>query len=159
MLIRRTQFFLLSALFACLLAVSCSISIPGLASSKTATPTRPTARPVRTTVTPTPSVGPVSGYTEKVNLDEFSPPGIGRDLVIMNCDYCHSWICTLRGQRTLDHWMAVELNHKARRWVELSDEDWDVLFLYLERNFNDEKPVPNFPPVFQQAGCTHSSLR
>jgi hypothetical protein len=94
-----------------------------------------------------------------VDLDSFAPPGEGRDLVIMNCDYCHSWICALRGQRTLDHWMAVEFNHMERRWVELPDHDWDVLFTYLEKNFNDQKPVPDFPPAFQQAGCTHSSLR
>lgn len=153
MLIHRTPLFLILVLTAGVLAVSCDAptSVPTL---------RPKpATPARATVTPVPASGPVTGFTEKVNLDEFAPPGSGRDLVILNCDYCHSFVCAVRGQRTLDHWMLVEDVHRGRGWVILSDEDWDTLFSYLEQNFNDQKPEPKLPPALQQAGCTHSSFR
>lgn len=151
----RTAWFLPLAVMTVLLAASCSGATP------TPKPTlRPrTATPVKPTVTPTAASGPVSGYTEKVNLDEIAPSGPGRDLVIMNCDYCHSWICTVRGQRTLDHWVMVEDVHRGRGWVLLSDKDWDTLFIYLETNFDDRHPEPTLPPIFALAGCTHSTFR
>lgn len=159
---RRIALYFIPVLGALALAVSCSLLPADLSRAPADTPTRTSVRAARATTTPTPAptaVGPTSGFTEKVNLDEFSPPGRGRDLVIMNCDYCHPWICALRNQRTLDHWTMVEDVHKGREWVILSDDDWNTLFLYLERNFNDQKPEPDFPPVFQKAGCTHSSYR
>ncbi len=160
---RRILLYLVLILSALVLAVSCDLSPAARPRPLASTPTtRPTARTVRATITPVilpGPAGPSSGFTEKVNLDEFAPPGRGRDLVIMNCDYCHPWVCALRNQRTLDHWQMVEDVHRGREWVLLSDDDWNTLFLYLERNFNDQKPEPNFPPAFQQAGCTHSAYR
>jgi hypothetical protein len=152
-LISRTLWLLVMALTTGVLAVSCSglDPLPMLRAS-TATPLRPTA-------TPTAAIGPASGFTERVNLDEIAPPGPGRDLVIMNCDYCHSWVCTVRGQRTLDHWVMVEDVHLGRGWVILPDQEWNTLFNYLEKNFNDQKPEPVLPPIFALAGCTHSTFR
>lgn len=153
LLIPRTCWLLIIALTAGILSVSCS--------APNQTPTLPasTATPVQPTVTPTAAIGPASGFTERVNLDEIAPPGPGRDLVIMNCDYCHSWVCTVRGQRTLDHWVMVEDVHRGRDWVIISDQDWNTLFTYLEKNFNDKNPVPTLPDVFRLAGCTYSPLR
>lgn len=140
--------FLVPALAAGVLVVSCGGATP-----------QPTLRP--NVVAPTQaSSGPTSGYTEKVNLDEFSPPGPGRDLLIMNCDSCHPWVCALRGQRTLDHWHMVEDVHtrmstfRGSELIPLSSQDWNTLFSYLEKNFSDQQPEPNLPPAFQQAGCT-----
>lgn len=154
-LIRRPPLFLIVVLTAGALAVSCEVFYPG----PIATPSRSAALRPRPTLTPTLAIGPESGFTERVNLDEFAPRGRGRDLVIMNCDNCHSWVCAIQGQRTFDHWMLVEDVHQGRGWVILSGDDWDTLFRYLENNFNDQKPEPKLPLAFQGAGCTHSSYR
>lgn len=154
MFIQRLVIFIISAMALGMLGVSCNGATlvmgsatltPGATPKSTAVPT---ARPAFDGI-----------YTEKVNLDAFAPPSRGRDLVIMNCDYCHSWVCAVRNQRTLDHWVLVENVHSGRGWVLLSDEDWRALFNYLEQNFNDRKPEPNLPPAFKDAGCTHSSYR
>ena len=155
-----TTLFLTLVFAAGAMAVSCAVFNSGPQSPKRA-PGPSTVPRARSTPTPTPTLaaGPESGFTERVNLDEFAPRGRGRDLAIMNCDYCHSWVCAVRGQRTLDHWVMVEDVHRGRGWVILSEDDWDTLFAYLEINFNDQKPQPKLPSAFQQAGCTHSTLR
>ncbi len=157
-LLYRMSLLLVLVLTAGVLSVSCEVLNPGPQRSNTA-PGRSTATQGRPTPTPTLAIGPSSGFTERVNLDEIAPRGRGRDLVIMNCDYCHSWVCAVRGQRTVDHWIMVEDVHLGRGWVILSDEDWNTLFKYLESNFNDEKPEPKLPPAFKDAGCTHSTYR
>ena len=156
MLIRRIPALYIFAIAVGMLSVSCNGATLTFA-EPTATPI-PSATPKSTAV---PTVASVSHgiYTEKVNLDDFAPPGPGRDLVIMNCDYCHSWVCAVRNQRTLDHWVLVENVHSERGWVILSDGDWRTLFNYLEQNFNDQKPEPALPPAFKDAGCTHSTFR
>lgn len=104
-------------------------------------------------------VSQVPGNPTKLNLDAFTPPGPGRDLVIMNCDNCHPWVCAIRGQRTLAHWQYVEDFHRYNWQVVLPDDEWDPLFSYLEKNFNDQKPEPDLPPELQGFGCTLASLR
>ncbi len=106
--------------------------------------------------TPTPHVDASPVYTLKVNLDEIGPAGPGRDLTIMNCDYCHSWTCAVRGQRTTNHWRAVAETHKVMSRVILRDDDWTTLFSYLEQNFDDHHPVPALPTVYQDLGCSYA---
>ncbi len=128
--------------------------------TETSSLTRPTVRPTRPLGTPTSISGPSFGFTEKVNLDTFSPPGRGRDLLIMNCDNCHPFVCAFRGQRTLGHWQMVEDVHRGRGWgFDIPQDDWDEIFTYLEKNFNDQVPEPTLPSAFQTAGCTQPSIR
>lgn len=155
-LIRRLPLLLVFLLIGGSLALSCEVINPTVPEAVPTSDRPPTPRP---RPTPTVALGPDSGFTERVNLDTIAPRGKGRDLVIMNCDYCHSWICTVRNQRTFDHWMMVEEVHSGRGWVVLNDEDWDTLWRYLEDNFNDQKPEPDVPPAFKDAGCTHSAYR
>ncbi len=151
----RTSFFLILALASGVLTVSCGAGAPA------PSPPSNTAIPVRLTPTLTARSGSGAGpiYTEKVNLDAFAPPGSGRDLVIMNCDYCHIWTCAIMGQRTLDHWVMVEDMHRGNNWVDLPDADWNTLFTYLETNFNDQKAEPVLPPILVQHGCTDVGFR
>ncbi len=148
-LMRRMILCLMLVLTAAMFGVSCDAFKPS----------RPTAPRAQPTPTPTLAIGPAFGFTERVDLDAFAPRGRGRDLVIMNCDYCHSWVCAVRGQRTLDHWVMVEDVHLGRGWVILSDEEWNTLFMYLESNFNDREPEPKLPAALKDAGCTHSTYR
>lgn len=93
------------------------------------------------------------GANQKLNLDDLAPPGRGRDLVLENCGSCHPFFCPFLGQKTVGHWKTVRANHKVRV-PNLSAEDLNILFTYLEENFNDQKPEPNLPPELQQLSCS-----
>ncbi len=89
----------------------------------------------------------------KVNLDTFAPPSRARDLILENCGTCHSFVCAFRGQRTVEHWQTIKRDMRDKV-SQLSDQDYDTMFAYLEVNFNDQKPEPQLPPEFQQLGCS-----
>jgi hypothetical protein len=105
-----------------------------------------------TVATETSTLTPKAGVGQKVNYDEFLPPGRGRDLLIANCSTCHPFVCALRGQRTAEHWRGVKRSHKDKV-SGLSEEDFEALFAYLADNFNDTKPEPELPPLLQNLGC------
>ncbi len=90
---------------------------------------------------------------ERVNLDSVAPPGRARDLIVENCGTCHSFVCAFRGQRTVEHWQTIKQDMRDKV-SQVSDQDYDALFAYLEANFNDQKPEPNLPPALQQLGCS-----
>lgn len=133
----------------------------------TPTPIRPTPTTIitprlvfiPTPVTPVPQkIVPRPGTT-RVNLDALAPPGQARDMLIFQCSNCHPFVCAMRGQRTQGHWDLVRLTHVERGWVDMSDQDLDLLFGYLEANFNDKKPLPDIPPALADQGCTTPPLR
>jgi hypothetical protein len=124
--------------------------------------TLPLVAPTQSTVPIAPATAtielatPASGTAEprpKTALDEIAPPGRERDLLVLNCGTCHSFICAFRGQRTFEHWQTIKQDMRDKV-SQLSDQDYDALFAYLETNFNDQKPEPNLPPEFQQLGCS-----
>ncbi len=121
---------------------------PTKTTAATSTAVATTAPSVAATAAPTSS----SGQSNKVNLDAFMPPGKGRDLLLNNCTSCHSFVCAINGQRSVDAWQAVKIGHRDRV-ASLSDEDYNTLFTYLETNFNDQKPPPELPPELANMGC------
>lgn len=96
---------------------------------------------------------PAAEQPGKVNLDKIFPDGKGRELVLNNCTACHSFVCVVRGQRTVDHWNTVMATHRPRV-SSLSDDDYKVLFDYVKENFNDTKPEPELPVELQSLGCS-----
>jgi hypothetical protein len=88
-------------------------------------------------------------------MDEIFPPGYQteRDLVIFTCGNCHTWVCTVRGQRTVEHWRTVQATHESL-FPALSDEQLELLFDFLAEHFNDTKPEPDLPAELQTLGCT-----
>lgn len=79
-----------------------------------------------------------------VDMDEIFPPGEGRDLVLNNCQNCHTWVPIVVLQMNEDEWARWARDHRPR--VEaLSDEDFDTLYAYLVENFNPDTPVPELP--------------
>jgi mono/diheme cytochrome c family protein len=96
---------------------------------------------------------PTAGSTsQKVDLNKVFPPGEGRDLVLSNCVACHSFVCSVRGQRPAGHWETVKIGHRAKVPA-LNDADFDALFAYLTANFNDTKPEPELPEALLKIGC------
>lgn len=113
-----------------------------VAAPATAVPT------VTPTALPTPS-GPGADATSpaasaKVDLDKIFPAGKGRDLLLLNCSACHSFVRAVVGQRTQDAWEVVKRNMRSRV-SGMSDQDFETVFAYLEANFNDTKPTPDLP--------------
>lgn len=145
--------FCLAQVALVILIVACS----GPSPTETPIPTpRQVFIPTPVTPEPTPTARP---GTTRVNLDAMAPPGTGRDLLMMNCGNCHSFVCAFRGQRTLGHWELVLRMHKAEHWVYMDENELEFLFSYLEANFNDQKPVPEIPDVLADQGCTTPALR
>lgn len=87
------------------------------------------------------------------SLDAIIPPGKGRELLFNNCTSCHSFVCSVIGQRTKGNWQTIRTGH-ADRVPSLTEEDQDVLFAYLLENFGDQKPEPELPPELKEQGCS-----
>ena len=86
------------------------------------------------------SAGPI-----RVNMDEIFPAGPGRDLLLNNCQSCHTWVPIVILQMDEAAWYRNSLEHRERV-TGLSDEEFEVLYEYLKANFNPDRPVPELPP-------------
>jgi hypothetical protein len=122
--------------------------------------TAPTAQSPAPTEAATPALETATPGAEtpgKVNMDEIFPPGTEkeRNMVFENCTACHTFLCFVRGQRTAAQWATSKLSHRPKV-IALSDADFDLLYKYLEENFNDTKPEPKIPQwlLEQDRGCT-----
>ncbi len=138
--------------------VALATGAPTTASTPTATPTSapttvPTVLPSLTIIAaaPTTSVTAASGTSLRLDLDAIFPMGPGRDLVLNDCTVCHTFLRIVVGRRTRDQWDYVRRDMRGKV-SQLSDQDVDTLFAYLEANFNDTKPVPALPDWFLQTG-------
>jgi mono/diheme cytochrome c family protein len=80
----------------------------------------------------------------KVNLDEIFPPGEGRDLVLNNCQNCHTFVPIVVLQMDADAWTRNSIDHRDRV-TSLTDEEFKTLYTYLRANFHPGRPVPTLP--------------
>ena len=80
----------------------------------------------------------------KVNIDEIFPPGEGRDLVLNNCQNCHTFVPIVVLQMEEDAWTRNSIDHRERV-TQLSDEEFKTLYTYLKANFHPGRPVPKLP--------------
>ncbi len=110
--------------------------------------TAPTAAPT-TAATPAPTT---ASTAPKNPLEAIFPPGPGRELVLSSCGSCHSVVCPAMDPRPVAQWEGTKNNHKAM--VTLPDADYNQLFDYLMKNFNDKSPAPNIPDALKGQGCT-----
>ncbi len=123
--------------------------------TETATPTlyrtqTPASATPLASATSTGVAAPTSGGQVQVDLNKIFPPGTGRDLVLENCLACHTFVRIVTGQRDAQGWAVVkrEMRPDVRN---LSDQEVDTLFAYLEANFNNTKSVPSLPDWLLQA--------
>lgn len=93
-----------------------------------------------------------SGYT--VDIDEIFPPGPGKELVLNNCQNCHTWVPVVILQMNEQEWDRWSREHRGR--VEaLTDEQFATLLSYLKENFNPDTPVPELPPALLKAWTSY----
>jgi cytochrome c5 len=111
-----------------ILAAACSGSTSTDAPGGRAMPPQPAAKAV----------------ASKVNLDEIFPPGEGRDIVLNNCQNCHTFVPIVVLQMEEAAWTRNSIDHRERV-TQLSDEDFKTLYTYLKANFHPGRPVPTLP--------------
>lgn len=96
---------------------------------------------------------PTQSSSSGGGLDAIIPPGKGRELLFSNCTSCHSFVCSVIGQRTEGNWLTIRKGHSDRVSA-LGEKDQDVLYSYLLENFGDQKSEPELPPELREQGCS-----
>lgn len=90
----------------------------------------------------------------KLNLDEIFPPGDGRELVLDNCQNCHTFVPIVVLQMEKDAWQRSSVDHRDRV-NNLSDEELKTVYEYLIANFGPHRPVPTLPKEFLESWTTY----
>lgn len=90
----------------------------------------------------------------KVNMDEIFPAGEGRDLVLNNCQNCHTFVPIVILQMEEDAWTRSSLDHRDRVGG-LTDDEFATLYKYLKANFNPNRPVPKLPQELLESWTTY----
>lgn len=94
---------------------------------------------------PAPEADTAAGGQVRVDMDAIFPPGPGREILLNNCQNCHTWVPIVILQMDEAAWQRNSLDHRDRV-ANLSDEEFKVLYEYLIANFNPDRPVPELPP-------------
>jgi mono/diheme cytochrome c family protein len=84
------------------------------------------------------------GGPATVDLAAIFPQGPGRDLVLENCQNCHTFVPIVVLQMDRDAWHRNSLDHRERVTT-LTDEQFTILYEYLTTNFGPHRPVPRLP--------------
>ena len=103
---------------------------------------RPSA-PAAAPAAPAPAPAAASAPT-RVDMHAIFPPGPGRDLVLNNCQNCHTFVPIVILQMEEAAWTRNSVDHRERV-TGLSDGDFTTLYDYLKANFNPRRPVPALP--------------
>lgn len=114
-------------------AVSAPASEPAASASASASPP-PTA----------PAAPAGDNATNKIDMDAIFPAGPGRELVLNNCQNCHTFVPIVVLQMEEAAWTRSSVDHRPRV-SGLSDADFKTLYDYLKANFNPSHPVPKLP--------------
>jgi hypothetical protein len=80
----------------------------------------------------------------RLDMDAIFPAGPGRDLVLNNCQNCHTFVPIVVLQMDKDAWQRNSIDHRERVTT-LTDEEFKTLYEYLTANFNPDRPVPELP--------------
>jgi hypothetical protein len=88
--------------------------------------------------------GAPSGAPERIDMEAIFPPGPGRELVLNNCQNCHTFVPIVVLQMEKDAWQRNSIDHRERV-TSVSDEEFKLMYEYLVANFNPDRPVPELP--------------
>jgi len=90
----------------------------------------------------------------QVDMDEIFPAGAGRDILLNNCQSCHTWVPVVVLQMNEEEWARSSREHRAR--VEaLSDSEFETLYAYLSSTFTPDRPVPELPSALLESWTTY----
>jgi hypothetical protein len=137
----RTPLLSAVALSAAVSAAACSSSAPATSEPSASTPA-PAAAPATTPTAP--AAASTGGATNKIDMDAIFPAGPGRDLVLNNCQNCHTFVPIVVLQMEEAAWTRSSVDHRPRV-SGLNDADFKTLYDYLKANFNPSHPVPKLP--------------
>jgi len=85
-----------------------------------------------------------TGTPARLDMDAIFPPGPGRELMLNNCQSCHTFVPIVVLQMDENAWNRNSVDHRERV-INLTDEEFKVLYDYAKANFNPSRPVPELP--------------
>ena len=97
---------------------------------------------------------PAADGALKIDLAKIFPPGNGRDLVLANCQNCHTFAPIVLLQMDRNAWHRNSLDHRERVTT-LSDEEFRTLYDYLTTNFGPNHPIPELPKEFLKSWTSY----
>ena len=100
---------------------------------------------------PTLAVTPSTIPQNKLNLDEFFPPGEGHDLVVETCLNCHEILTFGLARKSRDGWMRSRAYH-ANRFPSLSETQIESMYEYLVAKLNPDFPLSQQLPLGYSCG-------
>jgi len=136
--------------YACLLPLVLALSLTGCGSD---TPEGASAS--STTAAATSGAGTAdAGAVTRVDMNAIFPQGDGRDLVLNNCQNCHTFVPIVVLQMDAAGWTRSSVDHRARV-SSLSDGEFERIYTYLKANFNPQRPVPRLPPELLESWTSY----
>ena len=82
------------------------------------------------------------------------PAGNGRDLVLDNCQNCHTFVPIVVLQKDEESWRHWAIEHRDRV-PNLSDDQFSTMSEYLTANFGPHRPVPTLPKELLESWTTY----
>ncbi len=141
-MLARTILMLLILVALTLVACSAPAAAP-----TSAPPAATVAAPAQSPAQPSAQASPTtdSASETKINLNEYFPPGPGRDLTLESCMGCHSVAPIVIARKTKGEWDSNAVEHRGNV-SRLSDAEYKQIYDYLTATFYPGKPVPKLPP-------------
>ena len=140
-MIRQKKLYRLFSILPLVIAVGCE-------SGESAPDSAPAEEPTSSVVT-TSADGQMT-----VNMDAIFPQGEGREILLNNCQSCHTWVPVVVLGMNEDEWARWRQDHRARV-PGIPDERFEILYDYLVTNFNPDTPVPDLPPALLESWTTY----
>ena len=101
-----------------------------------------------------PGSGGASSGPMRVDMDALFPAGPGRDLVLNNCQNCHTFVPIVVLQMDQDAWQRNSLDHRERV-ANLTEEEFATVYTYLAANFGPHRPVPELPKALLETWTSY----
>jgi len=95
-----------------------------------------------------------AGGVTRVDMNAIFPQGDGRELVLNNCQNCHTFVPIVVLQMDAAGWTRSSVDHRARV-SSLSDGEFERIYTYLKANFNPQRPVPRLPPELLESWTSY----
>jgi mono/diheme cytochrome c family protein len=87
-------------------------------------------------------------------MEEIFPPGHGRDLVLNNCQNCHTFVPIVVLQMEKDAWQRNSIDHRERV-TQLTEDEFRIVYEYLSTNFGPHRPVPELPKALLETWTSY----